>query len=59
MKDLFLAVFGIFLMVACPAALVTHLIRCFSEEQWGLLIAGSIAFPVAIIHGFLIRIGVV
>lgn len=33
------------------AAWLTHVIHCFQAEQWGFLIAGAIAAPVAIVHG--------
>lgn len=29
----------------------THVITCIQDGSWGFLIAGAIAFPVAIIHG--------
>lgn len=53
------AVISLFLFVSSIAAWVTHVIRCFNEEQWGFLIAGAIAFPIAVIHGWLIWFGVV
>lgn len=33
------------------SAWVNHIITCFQTESWGFLIAGAIAFPVAVIHG--------
>lgn len=30
---------------------LTHLVVCFSDGQWGFLIAGAIFFPVAWVHG--------
>ncbi len=45
-------------MLAMVAAWFTHVITCLIEGSWGFLIAGAILFPVAIIHGFLIWIGV-
>lgn len=45
------------MLFSLPAAWITHLIRCFSEEQWGFLIGGAIFFPVAIVHGFGIWFG--
>lgn len=33
------------------AAWLTHVFTCFSEKAWGFLIAGAIAFPIAIFHG--------
>ena len=40
------------------AAWVTHIITCLSEGKWGFLLAGAIAFPIAIIHGIGIWFGV-
>ena len=51
MKDLTATVITIGLMLASFGAWVTHLYRCFTEEQWGFLIGGAIFFPVAIVHG--------
>ena len=45
------------MLLALPAAWITHLIRCFSAEQWGFLIGGAIFFPVAIVHGIGIWFG--
>jgi len=39
------------LIMWAPAAWITHLIVCFTDEKWGFLIAGAIFFPVAIVHG--------
>jgi len=35
----------------------THVLNCIEAEQWGFLIAGAIAFPIAIVHGFGIWFG--
>lgn len=40
------------------SAWLTHLFRCFTEEQWGFLIGGAIFFPVAIVHGVGVWLGV-
>ena len=40
------------------AAWLTHIITCFNEEQWGYLIAGALVFPIAVIHGIGIWMGV-
>lgn len=40
------------------AALLTHIINCIQNEDLVLLVTGSIAFPVGIIHGFGIWLGV-
>lgn len=36
----------------------THVITCINREEWLFLIAGAIAVPIGIIHGFGIWIGV-
>jgi hypothetical protein len=33
------------------ASWFTHIITCFNEEAWGFLVAGAIAFPIAVAHG--------
>ena len=50
-------VLGVFLIVAMPASWFTHVICCLQDERWGFLIAGAIFFPVAIIHGIMIWLG--
>jgi hypothetical protein len=32
-------------------AWLTHVVHCFTDELWGLLIAGAIFFPIGIING--------
>jgi hypothetical protein len=39
------------------AAWFQHLYTCFTEDRWGILIAGAIFFPIGIIHGFGIWFG--
>lgn len=46
------------IVIACFAAWITHLYVCFTAAKWGFLIAGAIFFPVAIIHGFGVWLGV-
>jgi hypothetical protein len=36
----------------------THIFTCLSEDQWGFLLAGAIMFPIGVIHGFGILIGI-
>ena len=45
-------------MIAAAAGWVQHLYTCFNEKLWGFLIAGAIFFPVAVIHGWGIWLGV-
>jgi hypothetical protein len=51
MSDFIASVFGIGIMLTSFAAWITHLIHCFTNEAWGLLIGGAIFFPVAIVNG--------
>lgn len=50
--------------VICSASLVgmaswlTHVITCLSEDKMGFLIAGAVCFPIAIVHGVGIWLGV-
>jgi len=39
-------------------AWTTHLIVCFKTASWGFLIAGAIFFPVGVVHGIGIWLGV-
>ena len=48
---------GIFLALLMIASWFQHLYTCFSDERWGFLIAGAIFFPVAIVHGVGIWLG--
>jgi hypothetical protein len=38
--------------LAGVAGWLTHIVICFTEREWGFLIAGAIFFPVAVIHGW-------
>lgn len=40
------------------ASWLTHVIVCLQASKWGFLIAGALAFPVAIVHGTGIWFGV-
>lgn len=46
------------IIVSSPFAWVTHLYRCFTEEQWGFLIGGALVFPIAVVHGLGIWFGI-
>lgn len=39
------------------AAWLTHLYVCFTAAKWGFLIAGAIFFPVGVIHGVGVWLG--
>ena len=49
----------VILFFVALAAWFTHLYVCFSDDRWGFLIAGAIMFPIAIVHGIGIWIGIV
>lgn len=49
---------GVILSLACFCAWVTHIVTCLTGSLWGFLIAGAIMFPIGIIHGFMIWLGV-
>lgn len=54
MKYLFcLAFIGLFL-----GSWLTHIVTCLEDEKWGFLIAGAIMFPIAIIHGVGVWLGI-
>jgi len=48
----------ILFILSLPAAWLTHVVVCLSASKWGFLIAGALFFPVGIIHGFGIWLGV-
>lgn len=52
------AFIGIALGAIGLGAWFTHLFVCFSDDRWGFLIAGAIFFPIAIVHGVGIWLGV-
>ena len=39
-------------------AWLTHVVHCINTEAWGLLIGGAIFFPIAIVNGIGIWLGV-
>ena len=59
MKDDVLAVLiGIIVFIWVISSWFTHIFVCLSNESWGFLIAGALAFPVAVIHGTGIWFGI-
>jgi hypothetical protein len=45
------------LIFAGIAAWFTHVFTCLANGEWGFLIAGALAFPIAIVHGIGIWFG--
>ena len=58
-SEFFSGFIALSLLILCFSAWVTHIVFCLSHGRWGFLIAGALAFPIAIVHGFLIWLGVV
>ena len=43
---------GVIALIAWVAlSWLTHVVVCLKTASWGFLVAGSIFFPVAVIHG--------
>jgi len=51
-------IFGLTTVALTLAAWGQHLYTCFTNEQWGFLVAGAIFFPIAVVHGIGIWLGV-
>jgi len=51
-----LAAWGICLTLF--GAWLTHVVTCLAAGLWGFLVAGAILFPIAIVHGIGIWLGV-
>lgn len=49
--------FGVALGLLVLGGWIQHLVTCFTESEWGFLIAGAIFFPVAVVHGWGIWFG--
>lgn len=52
------SIIGLGIGLAVFAAWLTHVIVCIGAGSWGFLIAGALMFPIAIVHGIGIWIGV-
>jgi hypothetical protein len=39
-------------------AWVTHVIVCIQNAAWVLLVIGALIFPIGVIHGFMIWLGI-
>jgi hypothetical protein len=42
----------------CLFAWFTHIYVCFTDDRWGFLIAGALFFPIAIVHGIGLWLGI-
>lgn len=52
------ALVGLTLLMIAVGAWITHIVTCLQDEHWGFLIAGAIMFPIAIIHGLGVWLGI-
>jgi len=46
-----LVLIGLGFTLISVAAWATHIYVCFKASEWGFLLAGALAFPVAVVHG--------
>lgn len=49
---------GVVILLWVVASWLTHVITCLATASWGFLVAGAIFFPVAVVHGTGIWLGV-
>lgn len=56
MKDLIVTTLFI---IGTLGAWVQHCVTSLIAESWGMLIVGALFFPIGIVHGWLIWLGVV
>lgn len=49
---------GIAIGLLTLAGWLQHLFTCFTLKLWGFLIAGAIFFPVGVIHGWGLWLGI-
>ena len=48
---------GLSILAIGFASWLTHVVNCFLDETWGLLIGGAIFFPIAVVNGIGIWFG--
>jgi hypothetical protein len=44
--------------IMCIVSWFVHVITCIKAASWILLLVGAIAFPIGIVHGFGVMLGV-
>lgn len=56
------ALLGLFLfvgvMLATVGAYIQHFVTSINEEMWVLLVLGAVIFPLGMLHGWLVWLGV-
>ena len=58
MNDHWKGILALAFIIWLPASWLTHVIVCIGDDRWGFLIAGAICFPIAMIHGTCIWLGI-
>jgi len=49
---------GLAFYVAVIVAWITHVVVCIQNAAWALLVIGALIFPIGVIHGFMIWLGI-
>lgn len=49
---------GIAFYIAVIVAWITHVVVCIQNAAWALLVIGALIFPIGVIHGFMIWLGI-
>jgi hypothetical protein len=49
---------GLAFYVAAIVAWITHVVVCIQNAAWALLVIGALIFPIGVIHGFMIWLGI-
>lgn len=57
-KEYIASISAMIFLFMLPLAWLTHVVTCIQTEKWLFLIAGAIMFPIGILHGFGLWIGV-
>lgn len=59
MSDFMSVIFGVAIVGLVVFSWITHLTYTWAHDMLGLFIAGLVFPPIAVVHGFLILIGVI
>lgn len=52
------AAVSLLLLATIYSAWLTHIVDCAGDRLWGFLVAGAIFFPIGIVHGAGVWLGV-
>jgi hypothetical protein len=48
----------ILVIIGTLGAWIQHCVTCIMDDRWGMLLAGGLFFPIGIVHGWLIWLGI-